>query len=159
MDKKEYIFLLGEICQALEDQSYEASWYLNITQQKVDCISDYEIENEIFPEDDDQLLKIDPMFSSEAFSIMEDFAESVKAPKIQARLFRALQKRHPFSNFKDQVYDEDLEKEWFAYKDKRMNEYAEAWLKENEVVYKDGQLIFTGKICFIFNKQAFLDDL
>lgn len=27
MDKKEYIFLLGEICQALEDQGYEASWY------------------------------------------------------------------------------------------------------------------------------------
>lgn len=158
LEKKDFDFLLSELANALETHFDNSMGYLNITRMEIDYIFDVSFEQDFFPEDGDELLRIDPIPSHESFRIMEDFAGSVQDEKVQDRLFRMLGRSHPFSRFRDEVYDSGIEKEWFSYKDQKMKEYARNWLEENEVEYKDDRLVCHNGGSFIFNKEEFLEE-
>jgi len=73
----------------------------------------------------DKYVQLETMSSEESFSIMEDFAAQVGHQGIKARLFGALNGRKPFRNFKNQVdYNENLRQAWFAFKQKRYEEWV-----------------------------------
>ncbi len=74
------------------------------------------------------------MESHESFEIIEDFVNEIPDKKIQERFMNVIQRRKPFQQFKNLLLDyPDLRQQWFAYKDKRINEYVE----EQVEVYKN----------------------
>jgi Uncharacterised protein family (UPF0158) len=70
--------------------------------------------------------QIEAMESNDSFSVMEDFANQVKDRKLQEKLFNALNRKHPFREFKF-VIDNSGEhrNEWFAFKNYRYIEWVE----------------------------------
>lgn len=78
----------------------------------------------------DQYWRIEPMRSGEAFGIMEKFAQQVDNDKLSEQLFRALNKRKPFQNFKFIIDNSgDYREQWFAFKQKLYEEYVVNELK------------------------------
>lgn len=97
----------------------------------------YGMDLEGWDEDFDKLKKnkkkfveIDKMGSHDSFQVMQDFAEQVNDSFIRTRLLEALERRKPFSNFKDAVDNSgNYREQWFAFKDKRNIEWVEDALK------------------------------
>jgi len=69
--------------------------------------------------------EIDKWSSSEAFEIMNEFADQVKDSKLQSRLYKALRKNKPFREFKF-VMDNTVEfrQKWFEFKKKWQQDYV-----------------------------------
>lgn len=53
-------------------------------------------------------------------------------------LYRALNRRHPFSNFRYAVDDTDLLQGWYHFRDDWYKDKAEEWMDDNDVDFKDG---------------------
>ncbi len=65
----------------------------------------------------DKYFEFNPPDSNEGFRIMEAFAERLKGDeKLQNQLFRALNNRKPFANFKDIIDNSDYRQNWFDFK-------------------------------------------
>ena len=77
--------------------------------------------------DRDSYFEFKALSSKDSYSIMKDFAISVKDKDIRERLLYALNKPKPFSNFKYEVdYSPELREQWFKFK----NEQYIKWVKE-----------------------------
>ena len=61
-------------------------------------------------------IEIAPLDSSEAFRIMENFAEQVEDQHIQNKLISALNNRRPFANFKMLVESSEYREHWFQFR-------------------------------------------
>jgi hypothetical protein len=84
----------------------------------------------------ERIVTIEPPESHETFRIMEGFAEFQVSGKFQQQLFDALGKRKPFRNFKYLIDQSDYRQDWFAYKQKRLEERA--WeILSNEIPVED----------------------
>lgn len=65
----------------------------------------------------DQYYFFEPLEPYESFEIMENFLEVVDDQNLRGRLFSALNKRKPFSNFKHILdYSGDYREKWFKFK-------------------------------------------
>jgi len=70
--------------------------------------------------------------SDESFQIMVDYAESIDNKKLQEKLFNALNKSHPFRNFKWHIDNAgEYRQKWFDYKNQRFIDHV----KEQIEVY------------------------
>ena len=77
-----------------------------------------------------KFVEIEKMQSNDSFRVMKDFAEQVDDDSIRTTLLEALNRRKPFSNFKDAVDNSgDYREKWFAFKDKRNIEWVEDVLR------------------------------
>jgi len=76
-------------------------------------------------------LLIEPPESRDAFRIMADFAESPDLPKpLRTSLINALNRRHPFSNFKYEIDNSgEWRQKWFDFKAKKLEEWVEESIK------------------------------
>ena len=72
----------------------------------------------------EKCISIEPPESSESFRIMEDFIDEVDDKNLQRKLVNALERRHPFSNFKNMIEYSDYRKKWFAFKQRKLEEYV-----------------------------------
>ena len=97
----------------------------------------YGMDLEGWEEDFDKLKKnkkkfveIEKMGAHDSFQVMEDFAEQVDDDSVRIILLEALNRKKPFSNFKDAVDNSgDYREQWFAFRDKRNIEWVEDRLK------------------------------
>lgn len=90
-----------------------------------------EIDDE---EEDDELdlqhknwekcISVEPPESRESFGIMENFIDEVDDKNLQRKLVNALERRHPFANFKNTIENSDYRKKWFAFKQSKLEEYV-----------------------------------
>ncbi|MCW3111065.1 MAG: hypothetical protein JWQ09_5571 [Segetibacter sp.] len=88
--------------------------------------SEWEEVMEKIDEHFDEYLPFEGMESHESFEIMEDFINEIPDKIIQAKFANKIQRRKPFQQFKDMLFDyPELRQQWFAYKDKRYIEYIE----------------------------------
>ena len=79
----------------------------------------------------DKYIEIERMESHESFNLMADFAESVDSRKLRDSLINALNKRHPFQNFKLVVDNSGpYRQKWFDFKNQRLIEWVENKLDE-----------------------------
>jgi hypothetical protein len=76
-------------------------------------------------------IEISPMQSSESFNIMERFADGLEESELKKQVFRALQKRKPFRNFKDLVEYSDHREKWFEFQLQEHIEYAKRHFVED----------------------------
>jgi hypothetical protein len=82
-------------------------------------------DRERYENNPDDYIEIEQMSSKQSFRVMEGFTEQVGDRVLQARLYDALEKNHPFRRFKDVIDREgDYRTSWFAYKNKKYNEWV-----------------------------------
>jgi hypothetical protein len=71
------------------------------------------------------------MESHESFDIMADFAENVDSRELRDSLINALNRKHPFQNFKWVVDNSGpYRQKWFDFKNQRLIEWVEKKLDE-----------------------------
>ncbi len=128
---------LDELCHALDDSSYEHSYYLDLQTGELLFISDYMDEEEAerlreqvdnYPDRYEPLPKAD---SHEGYQDMEDFIATVEDERLAQLLEVAIDGRGAFRRFKDVLarYPDQREK-WFRFKGERLKQRALEWLEE-----------------------------
>jgi hypothetical protein len=79
----------------------------------------------------DKYVEIERMESHDSFDLMADFAESVDSRELRDSLINALNKKHPFRNFKWVVDNSGkYRQKWFDFKNQRLIEWVEKKLDE-----------------------------
>jgi hypothetical protein len=91
-------------------------------------------EMEKFEADPFSYKEVEPIRSQDSFSIMADFAEQMTGNnRLQIRLIDALNRKHPFRNFKFIIDNSgDYRQQWFAYRDSRLMEFVRERLERDE---------------------------
>jgi hypothetical protein len=78
----------------------------------------------------DKYFEVEGMESRDSFKVMADFAESVDSVELRESLIKALNRKHPFQNFKWVVDNAgQYRQKWFDYKNKRYIEWVEDQLE------------------------------
>ena len=93
---------ISDLAFAMSDHDIMEDQYLNLTQQIVSVIQreDYSWGKK-WPAEGDEVIHVDKIPSWEAFHQMEEFADSITDNRITRQLYNALDRRHPFSAFRD----------------------------------------------------------
>jgi Uncharacterised protein family (UPF0158) len=93
---------------------------------------DTDDETDEDPRDDDRWLFIEPIESSEAFCVMEDFVDQCGDDRLDLSLGQALQQRKPFRRFKDVLAEHPAQREaWFAFERQAMVAIARRWCEDH----------------------------
>jgi uncharacterized protein UPF0158/nucleotidyltransferase-like protein len=127
---------LVDLAQALQDHSYEHSWWFDPATGAVELWGEH-VRDELGEGHPQKrgLITIEPLHSSEAWQDMADFAATVPDPEIRRRLERAIEGRGAFRRFKDELLDHpEVREAWFALADARIERRALQWLADEGVV-------------------------
>jgi len=131
---------LDELCEAMENSSYENDYYLDLETGEILFLSEYmdDEETEKLREriDDapDRYEPIPKAESREGYEDMRDFIASVDDEHLAELLGVAINGKGAFRRFKDVLFGYPEERErWFQFKDDRMQERALEWLDDINV--------------------------
>ncbi|MDI9606655.1 MAG: UPF0158 family protein [Atribacterota bacterium] len=137
MDEKRALKIdLEELCLAMENNSYDLDYYLDLETGEVIFISDYmddanleELKDRI-DENPDRYEPIPKAESSEDYDDMVDFISTVEDEHLVELLEVAIDGKGAFRRFKDVLarYPEEKER-WYRFKNERMKERAISWLE------------------------------
>jgi hypothetical protein len=70
------------------------------------------------------------------WSMMEDFAETVRSARVREELLDTLEGRGSFGNFKRAARRNGLDKAWYAYRRDAFREWAIEWCEQNGIPWK-----------------------
>jgi hypothetical protein len=141
MEKKKTLKIdLDELCSAMEDNSYENKYYLDLETGEVLLLSEYvdceereKLRNRIgdYPDCYERIPKAE---SHEGYEDMQDFIATVKDERLSELLEVAISGKGAFRRFKDVLlnYPEERER-WFQFKDDRVQAKALEWLGNIDV--------------------------
>jgi len=137
VDKKTLKMDLSELYFAMDDNSDEHSYYLDLETGEILFISNYMEEEEReelgdrVDEDPDRYEPIPRAESHEGYEDMEDFIDTVEDEHLTELLEVAIRGKGAFRRFKDVLegYPEEMER-WFSFKDDRLRERALEWLDD-----------------------------
>lgn len=129
---------LVELIWALNsrDPFGESSHWLNLESGELLFLAGPDAADEVVedPRDSDQWLCVEPIESSQAFEIMEDFAEQCGDARLARALRQALQQRKPFRRFKDTLAAHPDERDaWFAFERQAMELIARRWCDDHGI--------------------------
>lgn len=131
---------LEELGMALEDHSYELSWWFDPGTGKTLAFHSEELSDDMeagHPEDRG-MIPVEAIPSYEGYSDMEAFIERVADPRGRDLLDRAIRGRGAFRRFKDTLFDfPELREAWFAFHDARMSRRALEWLSEHDLIGRE----------------------
>ena len=144
MEKKALNINLDELCEAMENSSYENEYFLDLETGEILFISDYLDDEETserkdrIEEDSDRYEPIPKAESYEGYQDMVDFIATVDNERLAELLEVAINGKGAFRRFKDVLlnYPEEREK-WFKFKDERMEGRAMEWLDDIEVTLSE----------------------
>jgi hypothetical protein len=126
---------LEELIWALNsrDPLGESSHWLNIESGTILSVIGPDADED--PRDDDDWLFIEPIESSEAFRVLEDFVDQCGDERLARALGQALQQRKPFRRFKDVLTAHPAQREaWFAFERQAMEAIARRWCEDHGVL-------------------------
>lgn len=134
--------LLGDLEMALNDNSYETTWYLDLQKETVTFISEMyafeqqEITVEIEQDEEGRFIEIPGQTSREAWQQMEQFILSLDDQDENTRnhLMNAIQGKGAFGRFKDMVYNMGLRDRWFEFKNRQDRQKALEWLQSKNLI-------------------------
>jgi GrpB-like predicted nucleotidyltransferase (UPF0157 family) len=136
-EKETFKIDLDELCSAMEDSSYEHSYYLDLETGEILLISDYMNEGEIeelrseIDENPDRYKRIPRAEPHEGYEDMEDFIATVEDEHLAELLEVAIAGKGAFRRFKDVLARHPKERErWFRFKDEIMRQRALEWLDD-----------------------------
>lgn len=97
---------------------FDGQWYGDDTELWQDTLDELENNSENY-------FEFEGMQSYESYEVMADFAETVDDEELQEKLFRALNNRKPFQNFKWEVDNSgEYRQKWFDFKNAKMIEFV-----------------------------------
>jgi hypothetical protein len=138
MEKRKALKIsLDELCEAMEDSSYESEHFLDLETGEILFVSEYmddedsEKLKERIEEDFERYERIPKAESHEGYQDMVDFIATVDNEHLVELLEVAINGKGAFRRFKDVLlnYPEERER-WFQFKDERMEERALEWLED-----------------------------
>ena len=137
---------ISELAFAMSDHDIQEEQYLNLTQQILSVIQreDYSWGKK-WPAEGDEVILVDKTPSWKAFHQMEEFADSMTDNRVARQLYKALERRHPFSAFRYAAEKTGVIQQWYQWCDRWQNEQAEEWIREHGVDFKDGRIVADGK--------------
>ena len=143
---------ISELAFAMSNHDIQDDQYLNLTQQNLSVIQreDYSWGKK-WPAEGDEVIFVDKTPSWEAFHQMEEFAESIADDRITRKLYNALDRRHPFTTFRNTAKRIGVIQQWYQWCDRWQNEKAEEWMRDNGVNFKDGRIVADGKHVHIWS--------
>jgi len=127
------------LTMALESHDLESPWVLDLDSGDVIPVVSPMICGDSTTVDEvernpSRYLHIEPIPSHESFRIMEAFAAQLSPGAARTSLLEALERRHPFRQFKAVLLAfPEVRERWFRYHDLCLNGIAEEWLKVNDV--------------------------
>jgi len=144
MEKKALNINLDELCEAMEDNSYENEHFLDLETGEILFVSEYMDDEESeklkdrIEEDFERYERIPKAESHEGYQDMIDFIATVDNERLAELLEVAINGKGAFRRFKDVLlnYPEERER-WFKSKDERMEERALEWLDDIEVTLSE----------------------
>jgi hypothetical protein len=83
----------------------------------------------------DDFLALPSKFDIHEYSIMEDFCFSVADDEIRNGLLRKIRGSGAFRRFKDAIYMQGIEEEWYRFRQEALEKIAIEWLEANQVPY------------------------
>jgi len=145
MEKKTLRINLDELCDAMENSSFENEYFLNLETGDILFISEYMDDEETekskdkIEEEFDRFEQIPKVGSREGYEDMQDFIATVEDERLTELLEVAVNGKGAFRRFKDVLlnYPEERER-WFKFKDDRMEERALEWLDDIGVSLTQG---------------------
>jgi len=145
MEKKVLKVDLDQLCEALEDASYEHDFYLDMESGEIIFLSEYMEDKDSkrlkvrIEKDFGRYEYIPKAESYEGHRDMQDFIATVEDERVAELLEVAINGRGAFRRFKDVLlnYPEERER-WFRFKDDRMEERARDWLDSAGIVLAEG---------------------
>lgn len=136
--------LLGDIEAALNNNSYEMEWYLDIQEEKATFISEYggtfeeeeELKEMIENDDEGRFISIPRRTSREGWKQMKRFILSLddQDEKTQNLLLNTIQGKGAFGRFKDAMYDIGLQDRWYDFKNREDRRKALEWLRGEDLI-------------------------
>ena len=144
MEKKALNINLDELCEAMEDSSYEHEYYLDLETGEILFVSEYMDDEETgelkdrIEKDFERYERIPKAESYEGYQDMVDFIATVEDEHLAELLEVAINGKGAFRRFKDVLlnYTEERER-WFKLKDEQMEERALEWLEDIEVTLSE----------------------
>jgi len=139
-EKKTLKIDLDELCEAMENSSYENEYYLDLETGEILFLSEYMDDEETeklrerLDDDPDRYEPIPKAESHVGYEDMRDFIATVENEHLAELLEIAINGKGAFRRFKDVLlsYPEERER-WFQFKDDRIQERALEWLDDNDV--------------------------
>ena len=140
MEKKTLRVNLDELCDAMENSSFENEYFLDLETGDILFISEY-MDNEAteklkdkIEEEFERYEQIPKAESHDGYRDMEDFIATVENEHLAELLEVAINGKGAFRRFKDVLFNYPEERErWFKFKDDRMEERALEWLDDIDV--------------------------
>ena len=144
MEKRILNINLDELCDAMEDNTYEHEYYLDLESGEILFISEYTDDEEAIElkerieEDFDRYEKIPKVESHEAYEDMEDFIGTVDDERLVELLEVAIDGKGAFRRFQNVLrnYPEDR-KRWFEFKGDRTKQRVLGWLDDINVTISE----------------------
>lgn len=142
-------FLLGEIAAAMNDNSYEMDWYLDVQEEKAtflgnpDITGEYEahekLKRQIEQDDDGRFLPIPHSPSREAWEQMKEFILSLddQDKKTQNLLLNTIQGKGAFRRFKDAMHEIGMIDEWYEFKSREDRKEVLDWLHSEDLITEE----------------------
>jgi hypothetical protein len=141
MEKKKTLKIdLDELCDAMENSSFENEYFLDLETGEILFISEYMDDEETGKLKDrievefDRYERIPEVESNEGYDDMVDFIATIEDEHLVELLEVATNGKGAFRRFKDVLlnYPEERER-WFKFKDDRIEERALEWLDDIDV--------------------------
>ena len=127
---------LSEVIDALDFTNDEIMYYYNPDNGEIfmSNIGDYENLNE---DELDELFEKSIMlptrYDINEYGMMEDFVETIEDDRLQNQLYISLNGRGAFRRFKDKLYDLNLQKQWYQYRDEAYEKIARQWCERHKI--------------------------
>ena len=124
---------LEDIIEAMEFANMETEYYYDTQNEKVLMLFDEMVDGEDNPELFEDYIPLPGQYDINEYRIMEEFIYELPAGKNQDVLARTLQGRGAFRRFKDKLYDLNLEKHWYQYRDEAYEKIARQWCERHKI--------------------------
>jgi hypothetical protein len=144
MEKKTLPVNLDELCDAMDNSSYEHEYYLDLDTGEILFLSEYMDDEDAEPlrdriDDEPERYEVIPRAESqEGYRDMQTFIATVDNEHLVELLEVAINGKGAFRRFKDVLlnYPEEREK-WFQFRDDRVEERAIEWLDSIDVTLSE----------------------
>ena len=109
---------LEDIIEAMEFANMETEYYYD-THNKEGFVEDY--------------IPLPGQYDINEYRLMEEVIYELPAGKNQDVLTGAIQGRGAFRRFKDKLYDLNLQKQWYQYRDEAYEKIARQWCERHKI--------------------------
>ena len=124
---------LEDIIEAMEFANMETEYYYDTHNEKVLMLFDEMVDGEDNPELFEDYIPLPGQYDINEYRIMEEFIYELPAGKNQDVLAGEIQGRGAFRRFKDKLYDLNLEKQWYQYREEAYEKIARQWSERHKI--------------------------